>query len=80
MAIKMLCGVSDEEFETLESKYCKHSTVAKKICAEYKGSMKKSDEDEVFDLREQSEVFIVEGKSETLTVVYPALSLKGGSF
>ena len=79
MAIKVLSGtISGQELETLESEYCKHATVAKKICEEYKGSMKKSDV--IFDLREQSEIFNFEGKSETLTVVYPALSLKGGSF
>ena len=37
--------------------------------------MKKSDTN--FDLRVQSEIFTVEGNSEKLTIVYPALNLKG---
>ena len=37
--------------------------------------MTKSDTN--FDLRERSEIFSLEGKAEKLTIVYPALNLKG---
>ena len=32
-----------------------------------------------FDLREHSEIFSLEGKAEKITIVYPALNLKGES-
>ena len=75
-AVKILSGsISDRELGRIEQQYCKHATVAKQICVEYSVSMKKSDTN--FDLRVQSEIFTVEGNSEKLTILYPALHLKG---
>ena len=49
--------------------------MAKQICSDYSATMTKSDTN--FDLRERSEIFSLEGKAEKLTIVYPALNLKG---
>ena len=85
----MLSGsISDEEYGKIEQQYCKHAIVAKTICCDYSASMKKSDIN--FDLSHHSEIYSfmapagtetewssLKTKMEELTIVYPALNLKG---
>ena len=80
VAIRNLSGsLSSLDYGYLKAKYCKHACVAMKICSEHKLSMTKSDQ--AFDLRNGSRLFSLEKltrrSSEKITVVYPALNLKG---